>query len=417
MRPLNSFEEGDLASVAPDAGGLASANPAGARFEFWPVLGAEDPYVNAAYLKALQPDGIVIEMRSRPAAQLTRAAAGIRDHATQVAVDPVTYFAQEPLAARYARYTALPWGSQPPPAVGTASAQPSRRAMCASILDYVASTAPSADVVIAPYFVQRSRDPVDWVTESMSCAQTLQDEIVRRREPRTVWAAAAVTEAALIANLHSIAAALRASPTPVLYLLIRTAQASSTPLGDVETLEAMRTLIGQVASAGIAVVVGRRYSSGLVLGALGAAGWSVGASSLLQNFTYRSHSGGGGSQRRDWYYVPTLLNSITLNTRAGLLAGGHLTNDLAPSTPYAQAILPPGHPPITQCPAEGRPDLFRHNTLVMRQQAAALSAGGPAGMHASVRTATAGAQTRYAGLPVVTPEEAGGFLDAWAAVL
>jgi hypothetical protein len=381
------------------------------------ILSAEEKYATPGFIRATKPDGAVIEMRSRATRELSNAIHQIRAERVPVACDPVTYFSQEQLVdRRYVRYQGLPWGSSSLTPAGTARIAAARTHLCSEVVKHTVSVLEPPDIIVAPYFMAGSADELPWLDESMECGREMLRLVSVKGCAQKVWSGAAISHTLLMGDYSKVRAILETCPTPVIYLLVRTTQPTAGPLGRADVLEAMRNLTAALAKKGIAVMGARRFSSGLALGSHGAAGWAVGASSLLQNFTARSRRGGGGQPRRDWLYVPELLNSLTFPTRAALVTS-KLAPQLAASTIYGRKVFPPSGPPPSHATAAQRADLYRHNMLVMREQARSLGAGGTAAMLPRLRTAIAAAISLYQGVPGLGAGEDGSFLQAWQAVI
>jgi hypothetical protein len=387
----------------------SEAHPYHDPFTFWAIISAEKPYATGHFLQALQPDGVIVEMRARTAPELAAAVQRIRACHLKVVADPVTYFSQEAVTARYSKYRALPWGTLSPPAISGPHAGASRHHFCRLVLNHLISPTIDADVVIAPYFAHRLADTTNWTSLSMACAAETVSILAARSSDRVVWSGAGITEAALLKD-PAVATALQTCPTPVLYLLVKTSQTPASPLRRRDVIQALEATITNLAARGVSVIVGRRFSSGLVLGGLGASGWTTGVTSLLQNFSYASSTGGGGAPPRSWFYVPELFNSVTLETRVDLHTRGFLATQLAPGPILGVTAIP-------MAVTVAHEQLLRHNLIQMRRQAVALSAIPPAQRRAKTKADVAASTTAYAPLPPLSPAESGDFLADWDAVL
>src|SRR5690606_25447925 len=99
-------------------------------------------------------------------------------------------------------------------------------------------------------------------------------------------------------------------PMAALYLMVATSQPSFAPLGDLATLRGFRDLLTVLREAAVPVIAGKRASSGLLLLALGAAGWGTGASGNLMNMSPHPEADEEGWSPLDRIYVPRLLNSV-----------------------------------------------------------------------------------------------------------
>lgn len=211
-----------------------------------------------------------------------------------------------------------------------------------------------------------------------------------------------------------------ADPPDVLQLYVESAQPSFAPLRDEAILRGMRDFLVTCGEARIQVIAGRRYSSGLVLGAFGALGWTTGVSSVQQNFERHPDEpdDGGGGQAHPWIYVPDLLNSITLATRSLLLARGGLAEEvLAPSTAYAAELFA-NDERRTDLDTGGRILLRQHNLHALRQQASVLNGQPATDRRRTVRQWVDRAITLYNDLGGPWNEsESPTFLTAWRNVL
>lgn len=163
------------------------------------------------------------------------------------------------------------------------------------------------------------------------------------------------------------------------------------------------------------MIVGRRASSGLLLLALGAEGWSTGVSGNLMNTTPHPEDEPTGGRGLDRIYVPGLLNLIS--TEAYVLMRARRADLVELETPQAAALLAVNGN-LEDLSTDERVLLLQHNLVAQSRQVSEL-ASLPAGQRISrLRTWVDLAVQRYDELPPTRlPSEGPSFLSAWAEVL
>jgi hypothetical protein len=210
-------------------------------------------------------------------------------------------------------------------------------------------------------------------------------------------------------------AAATAQPHDALYLLVHTTQPSFAPIGDVDVLRGLRDVIEVMTEARIPVVAGRRASSGLLLLALGAAGWGTGISANQKNGSPHPEEDTGGGPGLDRIYVPQLFNHINVTSYLQIL-GESVGGTLLPTTPYGQALLT-ANPSLDSLTKAQRVLLNRHNIAAMKAQVDEMGATAEHSRLTNMRAAVMEARDLYQQLPRQRSGEDGGFLDAWLQVL
>jgi hypothetical protein len=343
----------------------------GRGFSFALAQGHQKNFTEGSFYTDLAADAIIVDARCA-SVDKTRELLGEGGKAKSIKiVDPVNYFDRSPVNARPTGYQRLPYGGAPP--ISGFSDATARRAYLNAIVDY--QLALDVDAVISPYFYSGAGE-MTWLRESTGLAALTAELLEEKELELPVWTGCAIPAALLGPNHRAALLNLLTGARPsTLYLLVHTGQGTQQPLAEDQTLAGLQILIDTLNQAGTAVVVGRRFSEGLLLGALGASGWSVGAQGTHQNFqpNPEQEEDGGGGRGLDWYYVPQLLNSISIETRARLYANH--TQLLAPSTGFAREIFATNlaRAALGRDTA-ARVALIRHNLVSMRQQAADLAA-------------------------------------------
>lgn len=368
------------------------------------------------FLAAIAPDGFGVEGRN---VVLKESAAWIGKGKIAKAkftfLDPGNYQDQSTLEHRHAEYKRLPFGKGDRRTKAFASDQ-QRRDYARPIVEYQLNAGVSR--VIAPYFHAGAEWAVD---ESMRMHQ-IAEEIVAAKVPKKkdrprVWAGLMVNEQWVRdAKLQELLTTIQHFRPPSIYLVLETKQRPAQPLADPDTLNGLRSMIETLNSLNIRVVLAKRYSSGLLMSALGAVAWITGCDGPQQNGRApREEKGKRGGKGNDWYYVPALLNSIKIQTRASLY-DDH-PDLLTPSTPYAKKFFD-GNPKRATVNTEGRILLRQHNLYAMRQQAAEIAKLSPAGRVIRMRDRVRQAQEHYAKFNLqLDVVEKGEFLDQWAKIL
>lgn len=378
--------------------------------EYYVTIGMKKTWATNGFLTTLEADGAIVD------AQAAARVSEFRD-AAQVAggrfiSDPATWYARSPETYRPAAYTKLPYGGGPA-LTGFSSAE-DRGEWCRRVWD--AQMADQPDVVITPYFYAGEGE-LNWVRESLACAQTYTEFARAEAQPPQVWTSVLV-HANWLANPQqrdSLLTLLTGQSMERLYLLVHTGQLSFGPLGDVDALKGFRDLFEVMRDAAIPVVVGKRASSGLLLLALGAAGWGTGISANLMNSAPHPEDDARGGPPTDRVYVPRLLNQIT--TPAYVLMKNTAPHLVELGTAPGAALLEE-NPNLEGLTTEQRILLNQHNQLAQRAHAAELS-GIPTGQRIlKMRDWVTDATTAYRELPPSRqPSDGPGFLAAWDVVL
>ncbi len=381
---------------------------------FYLAIGHVKNFATEAFIRELRPDGLIIDAQARArTSEFTNTAAGATALA---AIDPVTHFARSPVPLRPAQYQRLTHGTE---AVLTGFVdEEARRRWCQPVVD--AALADDPDVVIAPYFYAASGE-LPWIHESLACGRAVTEYLATNpgeggKRSRT-WTGVAVASSWLATDgdRDQLLTALTGQPMQALYLLVAAPQPSFGPLADVPTLRGFRDLLGVMREAGVPVIAGRRASSGLLLLALGAAGWSTGVSGNLMNMSPHPEAEETGGRGYDRVYVPQLLNHIS----APIFALMHQTDParVQLNTTYGQALLA-ANPALDELTTAQRMLLLQHNLTAMRSQVNELATRSAPGRVALLREWMPAAQEAYAALPATRlPGEGAGFLQAWTDVL
>ena len=380
--------------------------------EFFVNIAQVKNFAEGPGLSAIAPHGVVIDIRAgRRVAEFVDSARAI---GARSVVDPVTHYSRSPEAFRPSFFKRLPYG-QGARLTGF-SDDDARIAYCREVLNEMMEHAP--DIVIAPYFYAGEGE-FSWIRESLACAAVFQQLMNDRPDSdrAEVWTGIAV-HAAWVSDNSSrdiLLAALTGQPMSALYLLVATTQPSFAPLGDVATIRGFHDALSVMREAGVPVIVGKRASSGLLLLALGAAGWGTGVSANLMNMSAHPEGEDEGWSPLDRVYVPQLLNSVAVDTYVLM----HRANALAVElhTPQGAALLA-ANPDLENLTTEHRVLLSQHNLTAQREQVTAL-ASQPAGQRiATMRTLVDEAANNYRALPPTRiPGDSGGFLTGWAEAL
>lgn len=361
---------------------------------------------------AIAPHGVIVDIRAgRRVAEFVDAA---RDIGVTTVIDPVTHFARSPEVARPQGILRLPYGASP--RLTGFSDDADRTAFCREVLNLQMETRP--DAVIAPYFYAGEGEG-SWITESLTCAAKF-EELMGERAPEDraeVWSSVAVHSSWLADDdaRDVLLAALTGQPMTTLYLLVATTQDSFAPLGDLPVLIGLHDLLAVLREAGVPVVAGKRASSGLLLLALGAAGWGTGVSGNLMNMSAHPEEEPERGSRLDRIYVPRLLNSVAVDTY--VLMRSARPNLMTVNTPQADALFRMNRD-LENLTTEQRILLIQHNLVAQRQQVDELAALAAGERIAALRAQVQLAAATYRELPparIVGDGE--GFLAAWADVL
>lgn len=365
------------------------------------------------FLTTLSPHGVVIDIRAgKRVAEFITAA---NDASARSIIDPITHFVRSPFDARPKVVQGLPYGGAP--ALMGFSDDAARTAWCQVVLDHLMQEIP--DVVVAPYFFAGEGEAA-WIIESLACAQKFEELMLLRAEDERaeVWTGVAVHESWLSNDTarDTLLTALTGQDMTTLYLLVATNQPPLGPLGDVTVLRGLRDLLTVLREAGVPVVAAKRASSGLLLLAIGADGWSSGVSGNLMNMSPHPEvddDGGGAALPR--IYVPCLLNLISVENYVLMRRA---RPDLVELDTSEAAELLAANPDLDTLTTEQRVLLLQHNLVAQKQQADELAAR-PAGQRiALLRAWVEAAAENYRALPPTRLQSEGpGFLLAWADAL
>jgi hypothetical protein len=275
---------------------------------------------------------------------------------------------------------------------------------------------------MAPYFYAGEGE-LPWINESLACATTTREILeLRTTEGRLTAAPPVWTTLAVSANWlanptarDQLLASVTGQHTDVLYLLVHTTQPSFGTLGDLAVLKGFADVIEVMREAGVPVVVGRRGSCGLLLLALGAAGWSVGEEAKLQNMAPHPQAKETGGQGQPRLYLPELLNSVTPATFA--VFNDHRTQPFTLGTGPGDRLIA-ANPTLDAITTEQRIWLHQHNLMAMGAQAADLAALAAGERVTRMRASIAAAREAYSALPDPPKvSDGGGFLQGWSEML
>ncbi len=411
LRPNQILVELERTQAALERG---AKQPTIAVGRFFLAQGDRKNFATPAYYRELAPDGVICDARNMNFDRLIEFVDQTRAVNVGALVDPVNFYDRSPFDARPAKYRELPYGTRADRLLGFSS-DDERAAYVQPILDYQRRT--NATTLVAPYFYA-SGGELNWVEESLKCASESRSYTLEHGEKRDVWTAVAISQDLLRSNVRNDLLNLLTSRLPTtLYLLVHTPQGSFAPLADKDILRAITEVIERFTEARVPVVLGRRASEGLLLVALGAAGFSIGVSAIHQNF--QPHPEAPAERRGqgyDWYYVPRLLNSLRMETRTDIAAGLY-PEILDCNCPYCAALFG-ANPQATITTTEAGVLLRQHNIFAVRQQATRLAAVGPLERLQFMRTWIEEALAGYGQLPAAwAPGEGPKFLSAWLAVL
>lgn len=363
-------------------------------------------------LERIAPRGVVVDIRAgKRVAEFVDAARAIS--ATSV-IDPVTHYVRSPKEWRPAQVKELPYGADPK--LTGFSDDVARTEFCRSVLDLQMAAAP--DAVVAPYFYAGEGEAA-WIGESLACAAKF-EELMRQRDQEDraeVWTAVAIHSSWLAdeSARDTLLTAVTGQPMTSLYLLVSTSQPSFAPLGDVSVLRGFHDLLTVLREAAVPVIVGKRASSGLLLLALGAAGWATGISANLMNMSPHPESKEEGWSPLDRIYVPRLLNSVAVDNYVLMRRSRPELVEL--DTGEAAALFAANFD-LEDLSTADRILLIQHNLVAQRRQVELLAAL-PAGRRIStLREWVDGAADAYRELPPPrVPGDGGSFLTAWSEAL
>lgn len=378
---------------------------------FYVNIGHTKNWAENGFLSDLEAAGTVIDLQAGD--RVAEFAAASRSASSLVITDPSTWFARSPIAARPAGYKRRGYGGDP--ILTGFSDEAARVAWCQKIWD--AQWGAEPDVVLAPYFYAGEGE-LAWIRESLACARVFSDFAADAVGGPAVWTTVQI-HANWLANeaaRDQLLTGLTGQTMDTLHLLVHTGQPSFGPLPHASVLNGFRDLFDVMRDAGVPVVVGKRASSGILLLALGASGWTTGVAGNLMNAApHPEEVSRGGGPAADRIYVPKLLNLITLDTY--ILMRQQRPNLVELDTAESAELLAQ-NPELDSLTTEQRVLLLRHNLMAQKAEVEGLVAL-PAGARISlVRDRVEEAMNTYRALPPTrVPSEGPGFLDAWEEAL
>lgn len=379
------------------------------------AVGQLKGFADPPFLNMLAAEDVILDAKNMNQATAGDLCAAVNQAGSLRLVDPANYHDRSPQNARAAGYRSLPYGDDPLVLTGFAG-DTARLDYARAIVDY--QVACGVDVILAPYFFSRPQE-ISWLRESLRMRRFAEEVLEEKQVELPVWPVAAISAEFFQhhSRLTALLNALTSDLPETLYLLVHSAQAPNHPLRNEQALSGVRSAIDLLRQAGTRTVVGRRFSEGLLFCALGAAGWTTGVSGTYHDLPPHldSPDPSTGGQGNDWFYIPKLLNSLTLQRRAALQPA-HATL-LAPSNAPGQAVFANDVRRVDLNTA-ARYDLHRHNMLAMRGQLRTLSAV-PSGQRiTTMRQWVMDAETAYSQLagPWHAAENPA-FLAEWLKVL
>lgn len=368
------------------------------------------------FLVRLGADGVVVQIRAHDSTAAV--AECVAATPADLVVDPMTHYARSPIEFQLGAYRERPYGGVHHAAAFASSDE--RSAWCSHLLDTQLEYSPTT--LMAPYFFAGDGE-FDWITETLACAAEMRDLVAAKVEAGElpallpIWTTVAVTSTWLSneTSRDRLLAAVTGEELDTLHLLVSTHQMPFAPLRDTTVFEAFADVFTVMGDAGVPVVVGQRASSGLLLLALGASGWTHGQESRLQNMGEPPQSEERGGRPADRIYLPELLNSVNSVALAQFTErrGGRW-----PVATYAGRALMVQNPTLEQLSTAQRYLLLQHNVEAQRAQAAVLALLSAEGRRNQMSRWISEAASLWAELP--TPANAadtGNFLDSWAAAL
>jgi hypothetical protein len=410
LRPERICDDLRRAQAALTTGVAQPPTPGG---RFYLVQGDLKTFASPDFYARLAPDGVICDARSM-GSRLNEFVDQARSVDADGLVDPVSYFDRSPLTARQMTYRDLPYGSRPDPIQGFAD-DDERRAYVEAILRHQRET--NASKLVAPYFYA-ARGELEWVAESLAMARVAADVLADEGDGREIWTTVAISQDFLRhRQIDELLNLLTARLPQTLCMFVHTGQGSFASLNDLEVLQGMQTLAETLAEAEVAVVFGRRASEGLLLVALGAAGFSIGLRALHQNFQpHPDVLEEGGGPGYDWYYVPRFLNSIRMETRRDIAGGAHL-EIVDCNCLYCEELFA-SNTAATITTSEDRLLVHRHNLYALRQQCARLASLRPLERLQLMRRWIEESSAAYGVLPATwAPGEGPEFLSTWRQLL
>jgi tRNA A-37 threonylcarbamoyl transferase component Bud32 len=410
LRPEQISEDLARAHEALDAGVSA---PMLASSAFYLAQGHLKSFATPAFYVTLASDGVVCDARNM-GSRRDEFVDQARAANSAALLDPVSYYDRSPQEARPQGYRDVVYGDRPTPIVGFVD-DDERGTYLQPIIDYQRETSTTA--IVAPYFYA-ARGEASWIDESLTMARLGADYLREQDDTRPLWTAVAVAQDYLRPHNRSALLNRLTSRLPTtLYLLVSTSQQSFGPLADAEVLKGMQVVTETLAEAEVPVVFGRRASEGLLLLALGAGGYTTGVSAVHQNFQPHPETlETGGGQGSDWYYVPRFLNTIKIETRRDIVAGGH--PELVECNCGFCVNLFATDAQTTIADADERILMLQHNIYAQRQQAARLASLNALDRLQRMRTWIEEALQAYGQLaPTWASGEGPDFLRAWQTLL
>jgi len=367
-------------------------------------------FAENGFLSHLRPAATVIDIRA--GSRVGEFVDAARSSGSVAVVDPVSHFRRSPVDARPARFSALPYGGGP--VLTGFGDNDARNAWCRQVIETTVADAP--DAVISPYFYAGESE-LNWLQETLACAEVTEGILGLDHPSVQPWLGVALHSSWLsnAASRDTLLTALTARRWGTLYLQLATSQPPLGPLADVGVLRGLRDLLTVMREAGTPVIAGKRASSGLLLLALGADGWSTGVSGNLMNMTPHPEDEQTGGRALDRIYVPSLLNLVSVD--AFVLMRATNPDLVTLSSPQADELLD-RNPALDSLSTEERILLIQHNLIAQAHQAQLLS-DLPAGQRISrLREWVDAATVNYRTLPPTRLESEGpSFLSAWAEVL
>lgn len=408
LRAADILADLDRAILALQDSSVGEAAPQ----EFFLNIAQVKNFAEGPGIAAIAPHGVVIDIRAgKRVAEFVELARVI---GARSVIDPVTHYVRSPEEWRPAQVTKLPYGVGP--RLTGFSDDAARTAFCRSVLDLQMESEP--DVVIAPYFYAGEGEAA-WIEESLACGAKYEELMQERPEGdrAEVWTGVAIHSSWLSddAARDVLLSAVTGQPMASLYILVSTAQPSFAPLGDLAVLRGFRDLLTVLREAGVPVIAGKRASSGLLLLALGAAGWATGVSGNLMNMSPHPEGDEDGWSPLDRIYVPQLLNSVAVDTY--VLMRSSNAELVALDTRESDALFT-ANEDLEDLTTEQRILLVQHNLVAQRRQVEALAAI-PAGQRIStLREWVDRAAATYRSLPPSRiAGDGSGFLTAWSEAL
>ena len=369
-------------------------------------------FYDSGFLQVLSPDGVVFDASSFNVQALPRFVATAVQAQADVYVDPVNMLDQSPVAARPALYERLPYARGQ--RLTAPLAQQAVDGYVEPIVDFQLAHSPSA--VIAPYFYADSAS-LSWLRASLDAADSAARIVNSKAQGTPVWTGIAIAGTVLTtaASRNSLLALLRSRTPQTVYLAVAATQATAAPMADAQLVDGLLEIIDTVRGYGGRVIVARRYVSGYFARVCGAAGWTTGITGTHQNLSPPPLGKQSGGQGADWVFLPAMLNSFRLTTRAALVVSH--PGVVAPRDQYEVSLFQ-GNSTRTSLSTAQRIMMHRHNLVALRDLDRNLAQTAPEQQRASAKAPVAAAKSTYATInrPWL-PGESPDFLDVWDSVL